>query len=214
MSLTRLFKESHRNRVHVCNFTSKFSFQIGYGYGNGAGILSTDSGMPNDAYTSISPSNTTSTSTTTPNSMNGNNETPSIYTNKNSSLKSTFSTHDTPMTAYRTSNSNNTQVEFKTPVTANYVKATTSNENNGNSNSNRQSIVSNTSSSSSSEKLFNFGVSEKCARCQKSVYAAEKVIAASKSYHKLCFTCSTCKKSLSSMSCCDNNFGDIFCKGM
>jgi hypothetical protein len=194
----------------------KIVFLIGYGYGNGAGILSSDTGMPNDAYTSTSPSNTTIP--TTPNSMNGNHEAPSIYSNKTSSLKSTFSTHDTPMTAYRTSNSNsatnNTQVDFKTPVTANYAKATTPNENSvSNINSNRQSIVSNTSSSSSSEKLFNFGVSEKCARCQKSVYAAEKVIAASKSYHKLCFTCSTCKKSLSSMSCCDNNYGDIFCKG-
>lgn len=57
-----------------------------------------------------------------------------------------------------------------------------------------------------------FGGSEKCARCQKAVYAAEKVVAASKFYHKLCYTCSTCKKMLSSMNCCDNSDGDIFCK--
>jgi len=56
------------------------------------------------------------------------------------------------------------------------------------------------------------GESNKCARCTKSVYAAEKVSAAGKTYHKLCFNCSTCKKLLSSMNCCDNSEGDIFCK--
>lgn len=58
------------------------------------------------------------------------------------------------------------------------------------------------------------GESNKCARCTKSVYAAEKVSAAGKTYHKLCFNCSTCKKLLSSMNCCDNSEGDIFCKGI
>ena len=57
-----------------------------------------------------------------------------------------------------------------------------------------------------------FGGSEKCARCLKAVYAAEKVVAAGKNFHKLCFTCFTCKKMLSSMNCCDNSEGEIFCK--
>ncbi|CAF0980048.1 unnamed protein product [Brachionus calyciflorus] len=57
-----------------------------------------------------------------------------------------------------------------------------------------------------------FGGSDRCARCQKAVYAAEKVVAASKFYHKLCFNCSTCKKALNSMNCCDNSEGEIFCK--
>lgn len=58
-----------------------------------------------------------------------------------------------------------------------------------------------------------FGGSDKCARCIKPVYAAEKVFAAGKPFHKLCFSCSTCKKLLSSMNCCDNSESEIFCKG-
>lgn len=57
-----------------------------------------------------------------------------------------------------------------------------------------------------------FGGSDKCARCKKAVYAAEKVFAAGKPFHKLCFSCSTCKKLLSSMNCCDNSESEIFCK--
>ena len=140
---------------------------------------------------------------TTPTISNGadTHETP-VYVTKTSSLKSTFSTHDAPPPAYRSNPSNNTQ----TPMINSVYNGTSGNQS---AYEKRQSSVS----TSSSEKTFNFGVSEKCARCQKSVYAAEKIIAASKSYHKLCFTCNTCKKSLSSMSCCDNSDGDIFCKG-
>lgn len=60
--------------------------------------------------------------------------------------------------------------------------------------------------------ILNLGNTEKCARCQKAVYMAEKVAAAGQSYHKLCFTCLSCKKLLNSMTCCDNSDGDIFCK--
>lgn len=52
----------------------------------------------------------------------------------------------------------------------------------------------------------------KCTRCTKPVYAAEKVSAAGKTYHKLCFNCISCKKLLNSMNCCDNSEGDVFCK--
>lgn len=59
---------------------------------------------------------------------------------------------------------------------------------------------------------MSFGGSDKCARCNKAVYAAEKVFAAGKPFHKLCFSCSTCKKLLNSMNCCDNSESEIFCK--
>ncbi|XP_071154241.1 uncharacterized protein [Mytilus edulis] len=41
-----------------------------------------------------------------------------------------------------------------------------------------------------------FGGAEKCDLCQKSVYAAERIEAGNKPYHKLCFKCSDCKMSL------------------
>ena len=132
---------------------------------------------------------------------------------KTPALKSTFSTHDSPPPVYRHSQVNATPVTTSSSTTTNSDHASTNGSANQKSAYEKRQSTMSTSSSTSSENKFNFGVSEKCARCQKSVYAAEKIIAASKSYHKLCFTCSTCKKSLSSMSCCDNSDGDIFCKG-
>ncbi|KAG7519403.1 cysteine and glycine-rich protein 1-like [Solea senegalensis] len=58
-----------------------------------------------------------------------------------------------------------------------------------------------------------FGGSEKCPRCGKSVYAAEKVIGAGSSWHKIkCFTCATCGKGLESTTLSDRD-GEIYCKG-
>jgi hypothetical protein len=68
------------------------------------------------------------------------------------------------------------------------------------------------SSGADAKKKMVFGTTEKCARCTKTVYAAEKVTAANKSYHKLCFTCSTCNKALNSLNCCDNSDNQVFCK--
>ncbi|XP_055510515.1 cysteine and glycine-rich protein 1-like [Leucoraja erinacea] len=56
-----------------------------------------------------------------------------------------------------------------------------------------------------------FGSSEKCPRCEKSVYAAEKIIGAGKAWHKACFRCAKCGKSLESTTLADKD-GEIYCK--
>uniref|UniRef100_A0A8C2ZIM4 Cysteine and glycine-rich protein 1 n=1 Tax=Cyclopterus lumpus TaxID=8103 RepID=A0A8C2ZIM4_CYCLU len=70
-----------------------------------------------------------------------------------------------------------------------------------------------TSSNPNPSKLAQkFGGSEKCPRCGKAVYAAEKVIAAGSAWHKIgCFTCATCNKSLESTTQADKD-GEIYCK--
>ncbi|XP_077995165.1 cysteine and glycine-rich protein 2-like [Glandiceps talaboti] len=55
------------------------------------------------------------------------------------------------------------------------------------------------------------GAVEKCPRCGKSVYAAEKIIGAGEAWHKSCFLCATCNKRLDSTTVCDKE-GEIFCK--
>ncbi|KYO47801.1 cysteine and glycine-rich protein 2 [Alligator mississippiensis] len=57
-----------------------------------------------------------------------------------------------------------------------------------------------------------FGGSEKCSRCGDSVYAAEKVIGAGKPWHKNCFRCAKCGKSLESTTLTEKE-GEIYCKG-
>jgi cysteine/glycine-rich protein len=37
------------------------------------------------------------------------------------------------------------------------------------------------------------GGGDKCPRCQKTVYTAEKLLACSAAWHKGCFKCKTCK---------------------
>ena len=60
-------------------------------------------------------------------------------------------------------------------------------------------------------KVFGGG-GEKCSRCAKTVYAAEKIKAVSQDWHKGCFKCKTCNTQLTL-----NNYKDhekeIFCKG-
>eukprot|EP00127_Corallochytrium_limacisporum_P002477 Clim_evm34s128 gene=Clim_evmTU34s128 len=56
------------------------------------------------------------------------------------------------------------------------------------------------------------GGAPKCPVCSKSVYAAEKAEANSKSYHKLCLKCNTCNKLLDSTSLNERR-DDIFCNG-
>jgi hypothetical protein len=56
-----------------------------------------------------------------------------------------------------------------------------------------------------------FGGAEKCGRCDKSVFFAERVIAEGKAYHKLCFVCSRCRKGLESTTVTGHG-DEIFCK--
>uniref|UniRef100_A0A3P8QAN5 Cysteine and glycine-rich protein 1 n=1 Tax=Astatotilapia calliptera TaxID=8154 RepID=A0A3P8QAN5_ASTCA len=58
-----------------------------------------------------------------------------------------------------------------------------------------------------------FGGSEKCARCGDSVYAAEKIMGAGKPWHKNCFRCAKCGKSLESTTQTEKD-GEIYCKAI
>ncbi|XP_048401575.1 cysteine and glycine-rich protein 3 [Stegostoma tigrinum] len=64
---------------------------------------------------------------------------------------------------------------------------------------------------SSSKFAHKFGGAEKCPRCSQSVYAAEKVIGGGKAWHKTCFRCALCGKSLESTTVTDKD-GEIYCK--
>lgn len=56
-----------------------------------------------------------------------------------------------------------------------------------------------------------YGGADKCPRCGKTVYMAEKIVGAGSSWHKGCFNCSSCKKKLDSTTVCDKD-GEIYCK--
>lgn len=51
----------------------------------------------------------------------------------------------------------------------------------------------------------------KCPRCTKSVFHAELVVGAGKEWHKACFRCAGCKKSLDSTNVTEKD-NEIFCK--
>ncbi|KAJ3292277.1 Cysteine and glycine-rich protein 1 [Borealophlyctis nickersoniae] len=58
-----------------------------------------------------------------------------------------------------------------------------------------------------------FGGADNCPRCDKAVYFAEQVIGPlGVKYHKTCFKCTECNKSVDSTSVADKD-GVIFCKG-
>ncbi|EPQ12736.1 Cysteine and glycine-rich protein 2 [Myotis brandtii] len=57
-----------------------------------------------------------------------------------------------------------------------------------------------------------YGGAEKCSRCGDFVYAAEKIIGAGKLWHKNCFRCAKCGKSLESTTLTEKG-GEIYCKG-
>ncbi|CAG5849209.1 unnamed protein product [Menidia menidia] len=56
-----------------------------------------------------------------------------------------------------------------------------------------------------------FGGADRCPRCSKAVYAAEKVMGAGKHWHKTCFRCALCGKSLESTTVTDKD-GELYCK--
>eukprot|EP00123_Amoebidium_parasiticum_P011960 comp21025_c0_seq1/m.28235 comp21025_c0_seq1/g.28235 ORF comp21025_c0_seq1/g.28235 comp21025_c0_seq1/m.28235 type:complete len:207 (-) comp21025_c0_seq1:592-1212(-) len=51
-----------------------------------------------------------------------------------------------------------------------------------------------------------------CPRCEKKVYMAEKIVGAGSSWHKMCFKCKLCNKTLDSTTCVDKN-NELYCKG-
>lgn len=50
-----------------------------------------------------------------------------------------------------------------------------------------------------------------CPRCSKNVYFAEEKIALGKSFHKACFLCANCKRSLDSTNCAEHD-EEMYCK--
>lgn len=52
-----------------------------------------------------------------------------------------------------------------------------------------------------------------CPRCGYAVYAAEQMISKNQIWHKRCFTCGDCNKSLDSTNLCDGPNKDIYCRG-
>ncbi|XP_035251520.1 cysteine and glycine-rich protein 3 [Anguilla anguilla] len=67
------------------------------------------------------------------------------------------------------------------------------------------------SSPNSSKFAQKFGGSDRCPRCSKTVYAAEKVMGGGQTWHKTCFRCALCGKSLESTTVTDKD-GEIYCK--
>ncbi|CAG0894578.1 unnamed protein product [Cyprideis torosa] len=53
---------------------------------------------------------------------------------------------------------------------------------------------------------------EGCLRCGFSVFQAEMMISKDKVWHKRCFNCAECHKSLDSTNLCDGPDGEIYCK--
>uniref|UniRef100_A0A8C1WS88 Cysteine and glycine-rich protein 3 (cardiac LIM protein) n=1 Tax=Cyprinus carpio TaxID=7962 RepID=A0A8C1WS88_CYPCA len=57
-----------------------------------------------------------------------------------------------------------------------------------------------------------FGSTDRCPHCSKVVYATEKVMGTGKPWHKTCFRCLLCGKSLESTTVTDKD-GELYCKG-
>lgn len=58
-----------------------------------------------------------------------------------------------------------------------------------------------------------FGGAPKCPICGKSVYFAEKLVALGETFHKKCFACNECKKTLGTAAEANDGQGLIYCKG-
>lgn len=53
---------------------------------------------------------------------------------------------------------------------------------------------------------------EGCPRCAFAVYAAEMMVSKGRTWHKRCFTCTVCNRSLDSMNLNDSPDGGIYCR--
>jgi hypothetical protein len=53
---------------------------------------------------------------------------------------------------------------------------------------------------------------EGCPRCGYAVYAAEQMMSRGRLWHRRCFSCAECHKSLDSMNCNDAPDGEIYCR--
>ena len=56
------------------------------------------------------------------------------------------------------------------------------------------------------------GAQEKCAACSKTVYAAERITAKEKVFHRECFRCEECNAKLGPAAWCMDTGGHLFCK--
>lgn len=56
-----------------------------------------------------------------------------------------------------------------------------------------------------------FGGAPQCPRCNKSVYHAEKVLGPGGDWHKMCFTCNDCNKTLSATTLAEHD-NQVYCK--
>lgn len=52
-----------------------------------------------------------------------------------------------------------------------------------------------------------------CSRCGYPVYAAEQMISKDRLWHKRCFSCGSCHRSLDSTNLNDGPDGEIYCRG-
>jgi len=59
--------------------------------------------------------------------------------------------------------------------------------------------------------MSKLGGGEKCAKCNKTVYANEKAIAAGKNWHQACLKCPDCNKRLDATILTERD-GQVFCK--
>lgn len=138
--------------------------------------------------------------------------------NVNSNSNNNNNVNSTNNQTYNTNNRNsisNGEIEIKQTLRSTFSTYSTNGESlatNGQSLSRDSESYVSLNSYERKPGLMTFGGSDKCYRCLKNVYAAEKVIAAGKPFHKLCYNCFACKKLLNSMTCCDNSEGEIFCK--
>ena len=56
-----------------------------------------------------------------------------------------------------------------------------------------------------------WGGGNTCPKCDKTVYFAEQIKAAFHTWHRACFTCSTCDKRLDAATCCDSR-DRVYCR--